>query len=239
VWGSFLVAFTWLPKPLNLLIAAIGAVSIWLLLLADAFRCAKSAAAEYRLAPYNRWYLYLLIVIVAGLVNDYFPLGFIKTNVVEAFSLSTPSMEPGLLVGDQLIVNKTAYLFSEPRRGDIAFYRSTEGLLFAKRIVGLPGETIEIRERTLFINGNQLDEPYVRFHAPLLEVSQIDSTTPPSVIPLDSYFVLGDNRDNSNDSRHTGPVPRAKIFGKVGAIFFSWDSEQSEVRWVRMGRVLK
>lgn len=119
------------------------------------------------------------------------------------------SMEPSFQDGQRLVVNKLAYRFSEPQRGDVViFHPPANGQVdYIKRIVGLPGETIEVKGGAVFINGKPLHEPYV--------TDPPRYTLKPHDIPDGYYFVLGDNRNNSNDS-HTGwLLPRENILGKA------------------------
>jgi signal peptidase I len=126
------------------------------------------------------------------------------------------SMAP--LLGDQerIFINKFVYRFEPVERGDVVvfWYPLDHSKSFIKRVVGLPGETIEIRSGRLFVNGNELPEPYV-------PANYFDGATyPPRTIPPNEYFVMGDHRDSSNDSRVFGPVPRHFIYGK--AVFAYW-----------------
>jgi signal peptidase I len=110
-----------------------------------------------------------------------------------------------------------------------------------KRIVGMPGETIEIRNSEVFINGKKIDEPYVQFLRPSTDGRFTDGTfngdsVVPTVIPDDAYFLLGDNRDNSLDSRFMGPVQRQQLLGKARTIYFSSDPETHKPRWNRIGK---
>lgn len=138
----------------------------------------------------------------------------IQNTVVEG-----QSMEPTLVSGQRLLVNKLAYRFSEPERGDIVVINSPRGTSekLIKRIVGLPGETIELRGGRVYINGRLLAE---RYH-PSVGMRPY----PPTMIPPDHYFLLGDNRDHSGDSRIWGSVPRDLIVGPV------WVSVWPPDRW--------
>ncbi len=119
------------------------------------------------------------------------------------------SMEPSLTPGQRLVVNKLVYRFHEPERGDvIILHPPTNGQVdYIKRIVALPGDTVEIRNRTVYVNGKPIEEPYI--------VDPPNYTMVKRQIPEGQYFVLGDNRNNSNDS-HTGwLLPRENIIGKA------------------------
>lgn len=126
------------------------------------------------------------------------------------------SMAPLLSNQERIFINKFVYRFEPIERGDVVvfWYPLDRSKSFIKRVVGLPGETVEIRSGNLYINGIELAEPYV-------PASYLDSSKyPPTVIPQSEYFVMGDHRDSSNDSRVFGPVPRQFIYGK--AVFAYW-----------------
>ncbi len=123
------------------------------------------------------------------------------------------SMEPTLHTNDRIIVEKVTYRFRPPQRGDIVVVQVYEGSQpLVKRIVGLPGEEIAIRNGRVYINGQPLEEPYLR--EPTL------GYLPPTRIPPMHYYVLGDNRNGSSDSRVFGPIPRDRILGR--ALFRYW-----------------
>lgn len=129
------------------------------------------------------------------------------------------SMQPTFQDGDRLVVSRVNYLLSEPTRGDIVVFNSVnpyeEGVMLIKRIIGVPGDTVEIRDQHVYINGELLDEPYV-----LEDCSQFRCTENVWVLAPDEYFVMGDNRNNSKDSRAFDPVPKDHIVGTV--LFRYW-----------------
>lgn len=129
--------------------------------------------------------------------------------MVQNFRIEGNSMEPNLHNGQYLIIEKVSYRFSNPKRGDVVVfhYPSNPKRDFIKRIVGLPGEIVEVRRNQVFINGKPLVEPY----KPL----QGSYNWGPAVVGDDEYFVLGDNRNNSSDSHSWGMLPRSLIVGKA------------------------
>jgi signal peptidase I len=145
-----------------------------------------------------------IIVIVVVIVGFFFAL----RATVPLFVISGPCMEPNLYTGQVLIINKGAYWFHEPQRGDVLVCHSPEGgTILIKRVIALPGEEIEIKNGQVYIDGYPLKEPYIKeppaYSYPLWEV------------PPGHYFVLGDNRNDSHDSHYFGPVPRDNIIGKA------------------------
>jgi signal peptidase I len=149
-----------------------------------------------------------------------FVLAFgIRTFVAEARYIPSESMLPTLEVNDRLIIEKISYHFKTPRRGDVVVFEPTEALrqqnfndAFIKRIIGLPGETIQVKNGTVFVNGQALEEKYIE------EEPQYDYG--PVTVPDNEYLVLGDNRNNSYDSHYWGFVPRSNFIGRAAVRFW-------------------
>jgi signal peptidase I len=218
---------------------------------------------------YKEWVEPFLIAAVVAL--------FIRQFVVEAFKIPSGSMIPTLLIGDHLLVNKFVYgpripftdtrLFTwkEPKRGEIIVFKypENEDKNFIKRVIGLPGDKIEIKDGTLFINDQPVkvkdlglypdDDGNSGFYAkPELLKEQLGTVSHdilymhsqagynfgPVLVPKDSYFMMGDNRDNSQDSRVWGFVKFNKILGRALIIYWSWDDTTHGVRWKRFGTLL-
>lgn len=142
--------------------------------------------------------------------------GFIITFVVQSFLVQGHSMEPTLHNAERLFVNKFIYRFTEPQRGDVVVFRypADESRKFIKRVIGLPGDVVAIEDGTVYVNGKALDEPYI--------AEKPYRGFPASVVPEGTYFVLGDNRNNSEDSRYpdVGFVPRKNIVGKAFVVWW-------------------
>ncbi len=156
---------------------------------------------------------FLIILLVAFALV----FGFVRPFVVEAFYIPSESMVPTLEVGDRVFVNKFVYRFSQPERGDIVVFRSLEGGQeeLIKRVVGIPGDTVEVRDGVLFVNGERWQEPYVSDRFP------DSSFYGPTEIPEGRVFVMGDNRPNSRDSRFFGPVPiEENVEGEAFVVFW-------------------
>ncbi len=180
---------------------------------------------------------------------------FIRTLFIQAYKIPSGSMIPTLLVGDYLLVNKITiglknpfkddfiYLRRLPKRQEIVVftYPVDTKVDFIKRVIGLPGDTVKIVNKKVYVNGQALEEPYVHFSDPEIypaEVSPRDNFGPVKV-PKDHLFVLGDNRDQSYDSRFWGFVPISYLKGSALIIYFSWDGEKGKVRFNRIGRLIK
>ncbi|HVO12299.1 MAG TPA: signal peptidase I [Vicinamibacteria bacterium] len=180
---------------------------------------------------------------------------FIRTFAVQAFKIPTGSMQPNLLIGDHLLVNKLVYspsagpwedwlLRKRPieRRHVVVFkFPEDPSRDFIKRVIGLPGETVEVRNKTVLVDGQPLVEPYAHFIEPPLrpdEESRAGSAGDnwgPQVVPAGHLFVMGDNRDNSRDSRFWGFLPRDQVKGRALLVYWSYEASGDEYRregWV-------
>lgn len=156
----------------------------------------------------------MITVLVAMLLRSY---------VVQAFVIPSGSMLPTLKVGDYLLANKVLYDFRPIRRGDIIVFKFPldESRDFIKRVIGLPGETVEVRDGHVRIDGRELVEPYTIFRRPLGLRADDASQVIRTAVPPGYLFVMGDNRDNSLDSRSWGLLDARKVLGKAAVIYFS------------------
>ena len=172
---------------------------------------------------------------------------FVRTWIVQAFKIPTGSMENNLLIGDHLLVNK--FIFGptagsiarkllpvrDIRRGDVIVFKYPDepDRDFIKRVIGLPGETLELRAKKVYIDGQPLDEPYVHFLETSADAQEITSfdvreNFRPVRVPEGFYFVMGDNRDNSQDSRYWGFLPRHYVKGRALMIYWSYESGRED-----------
>jgi len=172
---------------------------------------------------------------------------FVRTWVVQAFKIPTGSMENNLLIGDHLLVNK--FVFGPTpsalerallpvrniRRGDVIVFKYPDdpNRDFIKRVIGLPGETVELKAKKVYIDGHPLDEPYVHFLEPASDSQEVTSFDVrerygPVRVPEGHYFVMGDNRDNSQDSRYWGFLTRDYVKGRALMIYWSYESGRED-----------
>ncbi|HBR21410.1 MAG TPA: signal peptidase I [Nitrospiraceae bacterium] len=174
----------------------------------------------------------------------------IRTFIIQAFKIPSGSMVPTLLIGDHILVNKFLYgtkipfsgkrmlMFKKPERGDIIVFKYPENPSkdFIKRVVAVEGDVIESKNKILHVNGNMVNEPYAQHTDSSMRPMGIEprDNFGPVIVPKDKYFVMGDNRDVSYDSRYWGYVDMKDIKGKALILYWSWDSEKS---WVRFGRI--
>jgi len=195
---------------------------------------------------------YLEPIIIAVLIAL-----FIRTFIIQAFKIPSSSMEPTLLVGDYLLVNKFIYgvkipftdikLFQlkKPKRGDIVvfIYPKDRSKDFIKRVIGTEGEKIEVIRDKIYINDHLVNDPWGYYsEKSWIRQLQLMERFGPVVVPKDSLFVLGDNRDNSQDSRFWGFVNVNAVKGKALVIYFSWDGNAEnlldKIRWKRIAKLI-
>jgi signal peptidase I len=183
---------------------------------------------------------------------------FIRTFVVQAFKIPSSSMEPTLLVGDHILVNKFTYgitipftnykffQYKKPQRGDtvVFIYPKDTSKDFIKRVIGTEGEKVEIVRNKIYINNRLIGDPWGRYSEKndWMRYLQPMEKYGPIIVPKDSLFVLGDNRDNSQDSRFWGFVNVEAVKGKAFLIYFSWDRYAenllNKIRWARFGKLI-
>ena len=175
---------------------------------------------------------------------------FVRTFVFQAFKIPTGSMEPNLLIGDHLIVNKMIFgptatpveraimPTRDVRRSDIVVFKYPEEPErdFIKRVIGLPGDRLELRSKVLYINDLPLQEEYAHYASPAAAdefgaSGDLRESYGPVTVPQGQYFMMGDNRDNSEDSRYWGFLPAGYVKGNALFIYFSFDSG---LRWERL-----
>lgn len=198
-------------------------------------------------AKIKEWIKSIVIALILAL--------FIRTFFVQAYKIPSGSMIPSLLIGDYLLVNKIVFGIRHPFKDDFIYrwdlpkrqeivvftYPIDKKLDFIKRVIGLPGDTVEIINKKVYVNGVPLDEPYVQYSDQEIypkEVSPRDNFGPVRV-PQGHLFVLGDNRDQSYDSRFWGFVPFQSLKGKALIIYFSWDSTDTKIRFSRLGKLIR
>jgi signal peptidase I len=177
---------------------------------------------------------------------------FIRAFIVQAFKIPSSSMEPTLLVGDHLLVNKFIYgvripytnikffQYKKPKRGDIIVFifpkdRSKD---FIKRVIGTEGEKVAIIHNKIYINDKMIDDLWGHFTITRPSIEEYG----PVKVPEGFLFVMGDNRDNSQDSRFWGFVNINEVKGKAFTVYFSWDSNAQKllnmIRWTRFGKLI-
>jgi signal peptidase I len=184
---------------------------------------------------------------------------FVRSFFIQAFKIPSGSMEPTLLIGDHLLVNRLSYVvkvpftdivllnLGSPKRGDVIVFRypMDRSKDFIKRVIATEGETVEIRNKVIYVNGKKIDDPWgVYLDTDIVPkfLSPKDNLGPIKV-PKDCMFAMGDNRDRSLDSRFWGFVKRDDLVGRALVLYFSWNGRAnnpiSYVRWERLGRLIR
>jgi len=179
---------------------------------------------------------------------------FIRTFVVQAFKIPSGSMKPTLQIGDHLLVNKFIYgikipfvrktllPINNPRREDIVvfIYPMDRSKDFIKRVVGIAGDTIEIRNKKIYLNGSLYNDGHGVYTDRRFFPASIQprDNFGPVTVPAEHIFVMGDNRDQSYDSRFWGFVDLKDVLGKAFIIYWSWNKTNNDVRWSRLGSIL-
>ena len=218
---------------------------------AKAAQAAQAAADLHRKSTAREYFESIVIAVILAL--------FARTWVVQAFKIPTGSMENNLLIGDHLLVNKFVFAptalgaerlvlpVGEVHRGDVVVFKYPEEPErdFIKRVIGLPGETLELRRKIVYINGQPLTEPYVHFLEPAHDGSSeftafdLRESYGPVVIPAGHFFVMGDNRDNSRDSRYWGFLPERYIIGKALLVYWSYEAGREDYADESLGGSIK
>ena len=178
----------------------------------------------------------------------------ITTFIVKMYKIPSRSMVPTLLVGDQLVVNKFIYgikipyfrntilSITDPQRGDIVvfIYPQDRSLDFIKRVIGTGGDKIEIKDKKIFINGKVFTDNIGIYSDKMIYPASLQprDNFGPVTVPKGSLFVMGDNRDESMDSRFWGFVDLKDVQGKAFIIYWSWNPDEQKIRWQRLGKLL-
>jgi signal peptidase I len=252
--------------PWNIALSFLLIPTVWLGVPLHAALLARRAGTDFVLKPYNRWYVYVGLYLLLGvLLLPEIPT-LVRAHVVEAFRIPSGSMEPTTRIGDLLYIAKWPASERRPAHDRVVVFDSVDepGLKVMKRVLGMPGDTLLMRSGALIRNGRPLEESYVvhtdrgrgedaiqrakmqqwqahhlvgagtRYRPDLQDWG-------PIVVPPDSFFALGDNRDASYDSRYYGFVPFVNVIGRPAVIYFSFEPTSadpllSRVRWERIGQ---
>jgi signal peptidase I len=207
---------------------------------------------QIELNDYNKWYVYIIFLLVFNIIT----LGSKEFLVkIKAYSIHSGAMQRTLLLGDYILANNAAYgvrnpftnkvwiPIGTPQRGDVVvfIFPQDSSKDYIKRVVGLPGDRLQIINKKVFINGQLYPTPQAVYDDPAIIPAPQRPNDPgrdnlgPVVVPANSYFVMGDNRDQSYDSRFWGFVPFDLVRGKVLYIYFSRDQKNAMIRWERLG----
>jgi signal peptidase I len=182
----------------------------------------------------------------------------IRGFALQAFGIPSTSMAPTLVVGDHLLVIKLQYglrrpwgdgwlfTYARPRVGDVVVFvppdergqMASPRREFVKRVIAVEGEVVEIRNDRVFVNGRPRDSPHAYFSPTTSQATRVPADLAPRRLERGQFFVLGDNRSYSRDSRDWGPIDMADVEGKAVLIYWSWDLRAQQIRWERIGHVI-
>ncbi len=277
VWGGIvlsMVSYFLKPpfKPANITIIcllALVSMILWIVILIDAIRTARRISGDYALRSFNRWYIYILVIVVIRVVDFSIENTIVKNSVIKAYRIPSQSMQPTIMAGDYLLCDQSYYLSNNPARGDLVIfkYSKDETKDFIKRIIGVPKDKIQIIDDALYINDKKIESQYAGKYRPgqedeadiyqenagkniyrVLDHFKKHENFGPLILPDGEYFVMGDSRDHSMDSRHWGTVKRHQITGRPVFIYLSYDmkipawnifGKFASIRFSRIGKVLE
>jgi len=221
---------------------------VWLIAIVDSWYTAKRTTPAYVLKDYNRWYVYIILILMSTGSSTQIAFN-VRSTLLEAFRVPSHSMYPTITYNDRFLANKIAYNTNDPKKGDVVVFISSENRRanWVKRVVAVAGDTVEIKDDQLYINGVKLEREslgpsafdgpegtvrgelfiekngraqYQIFLADIDdEQAQVLSDFPKTAVSDHHCFVLGDNRNFTKDSRHYGPVPLATIKGRADYIY--------------------
>jgi len=199
-------------------------VGFFFFIVIDAFRGAIKVKA-IELKSYNKWYIYLIIFLLSNVAVLPLLQWTVRNNIARAYKIPSSGMSPALLVGDRLIADMRGYKSQKPQRGDIIIFEFPKDPSkdFIKRVIGTEGEKVEIIRNKIYINDQLMDDPWGHFTMPRSSIEDYG----PVRVPEGSLFVMGDNRDNSQDSRFFGFVKVEKVRGK--ALYLYWAKDKSRI----------
>ena len=241
--------------PINLIATILLILTFVVFCVVDAVRLSRKFKFSYDLKKYNKWYVYLLFALITTFVIQPINKFAITQNIVQAYKIPSGAMKPTLLIGDHFLVNKFIYGIKipywrktiipirNPKRGDIVvfIYPVNPNKDFIKRVIGISGDVIEIRDKKLYLNHKRVNQDYGVYTDSRILSAKVRprDNFGPITVPEQSLFVMGDNRDESFDSRFWGFVDRSLVKGKVTNIYWSWNKEEFNVRWDRIGIEIK
>ncbi len=230
------------PSITNLATIALVMLSYFVYCLADALKVSRKKTHYYELQKYNRWYIYVVIILIFLVIPRPLTRSYIKENVAKTFNIPAGSMIPTLLIGDMLLAKTDPISKAGIKRGELVIFKYPQerSRIFLKRVIAMGRETLTIKNKKVLIDDVEIEEPYIFNSDPQIITSKsIPRDNLKSVkIPKGQMFVLGDNRDDSYDSRYWGFVKKSDIIGKAAFLFWSWDHDNYKVRWDRIGKIL-
>ncbi len=240
-------AFMFVDSRISIVFLATPFVGVALIAL-DAYRLAKKQPADYRRKWFNRGWIYAAVFLTLVVTVNPLMDKLAGSQIVRAYFITSPGMDPTILSHDIILVNKMVF----PKKQDIALIEFADddqrkltnmegGGQLLGRIIGVPGDIVEVNASGVYVNGKRLDEPYANFVEPAVTGALYDENSyfGPTQVPTNSYFILADNRTYGFDSRILGFIPKEKIGGKVTKVFWSWNLDEGHFKWERTALSLK
>ncbi len=219
------------------------AIPLYFFAFKDAFESSESINSSNR-KFFDREGTLVKFFVAGVILLDLLPVSEIaRAHVIQAFKIPAGSMLPTLAIGDHILVNKTPSARASIARGDLVVFKYPEDPSrdFVKRVIAVGGDLVEAKDKKIYVNGKAMDEPYVQHTDAKIHPAGVDprDNFGPYVVPENKFLVMGDNRDQSYDSRYWGYVPREDIKGKAFKIYWSWDAKTGKVRWDRIGKKIR
>jgi signal peptidase I len=225
--------------PYNVLVVGVVVVAVCLGIMTEAFLAARRRGKTSWVLSNNRWFVFVAIMFVMGFIVKPMMLGFVDRLYASPGMILNPAMTPTILPGDRLLVDRRAYIRSrKPQRGDIIYFQTPHQGEFIRRVVGVPGDTVDLRNQEVLINGRSLGKrnyarPHMLENKLVLHDGQVHDG--PVVVPEGEVFVLADNRESDWGRRVYGSIPIAQVWGRIAIIFWSWEDNSFMPRWDRIG----
>lgn len=235
----------------TLVIALFIGLAYLIYCLIDSIKLANKNRIQYKPKKYNRWYIYLAIYVITVFVAQPIFVHQIKENIIQAYKIPSGDMIPSIIIGDHVFVNKFIYKKYAPERGDIIVFKYPKdtSIEYVKRMIAEQGDIVEIKNKKLFINNIKQSENYIFHSGEKIQDARYSDRDNfgPITVPDNFYFVLGDNRDNSSDSRFWGFVSNENLIGKVTGVYWSWNLQYplfskerwQSIRWRRIGKQIE
>ena len=240
--------------PLNLGIAMLCFLVIYFYIAWDAFKTARRSTRDFQRKRCNHWLVYLIAIVVILFVSEIVMRPFLRTCVLRTFSIPSMAMADTFLSGDYIFASMSAYGIripfvgnraigaDRPDIGDLVIFKFPKDpkRAFIKRCIAIEGQIVKIENKGVYVDGKRFEDAEGVKNEDLRVWDKQNSPRDnfgPYTVPDGHFFVLGDNRDDSYDSRFWGAVPVENLLGKAIQIYFSEDEESGKIRWLRIGQI--
>lgn len=242
--GTFLVRFVLLHAPFegpyNVFLAGAVVFAVYGAIMTEAYWAACYRTTRSWMLSNNRWFVFFAILFVMGFVVKPIMLGFLDRHYANPAKIYNSTMAPTILPGDRFLVDQRAYSPTQlPRRGHIIVFQVPGQGSFIRRVAGVPGDTIEIRDHEILINGSsqgKRDHAYFPMGETTSELPDGPANSGPVKVPEGELFVVTDNRESAWDSRVFGTIPKERVWGRIAMIYWAWVDDDSFIpRWDRIG----